>query len=145
MLLNWQDTLDNLFTLVHETGHSLHSTFTRQTQPYVYGDYPIFLAEIASTTNENILTETLLKEVKDDKTRFAILNHYLDGFKGTVFRQTQFAEFEHAIHEADASGQILTADFMNSFTQISMRNTIISKLKITTKFSLSGNVFRIST
>ena len=103
MLLNWQDTLDNLFTLVHETGHSLHSTFTRQTQPYVYGDYPIFLAEIASTTNENILTETLLKEVKDDKTRFAILNHYLDGFKGTVFRQTQFAEFEHAIHEADAS------------------------------------------
>ena len=113
MLLNWQDTLDNLFTLVHETGHSLHSTFTRQTQPYVYGDYPIFLAEIASTTNENILTETLLKEVKDDKTRFAILNHYLDGFKGTVFRQTQFAEFEHAIHEADASGQILTADFMN--------------------------------
>ena len=76
MLLNWQDTLDNLFTLVHETGHSLHSTFTRQTQPYVYGDYPIFLAEIASTTNENILTETLLKEVKDDKTRFAILNHY---------------------------------------------------------------------
>ncbi|MDU4410011.1 MAG: M3 family oligoendopeptidase, partial [Streptococcus sp.] len=113
MLLNWQDTLDNLFTLVHETGHSLHSTFTRQTQPYVYGDYPIFLAEIASTTNENILTETLLKEVKDDKTRFAILNHYLDGFKGTVFRQTQFAEFEHAIHEADASGQILTAEFMN--------------------------------
>ena len=113
MLLNWQDTLDNLFTLVHETGHSLHSTFTRKTQPYVYGDYPIFLAEIASTTNENILTETLLKEVKDDKTRFAILNHFLDGFKGTVFRQTQFAEFEHAIHEADASGQILTADFMN--------------------------------
>ena len=145
MLLNWQDTLDNLFTLVHETGHSLHSTFTRQTQPYVYGDYPIFLAEIASTTNENILTETLLKEVKDDKTRFAILNHYLDGFKGTVFRQTQFAEFEHAIHEADASGQILTADFMNSFTQTSMRNTITLKLKITTKFSLSGNVFRIST
>ena len=113
VLLNWQDTLDNLFTLVHETGHSLHSTFTRKTQPYVYGDYPIFLAEIASTTNENILTETLLKEVKDDKTRFAILNHFLDGFKGTVFRQTQFAEFEHAIHEADASGQILTADFMN--------------------------------
>ena len=71
------------------------------------------MAEIASTTNENILTETLLKEVKDDKTRFAILNHFLDGFKGTVFRQTQFAEFEHAIHEADASGQILTADFMN--------------------------------
>lgn len=84
MLLNWQDTLDNLFTLVHETGHSLHSTFTRENQPYVYGDYSIFLAEIASTTNENILTETLLKEVDDDKARFAILNHYLDGFKSTI-------------------------------------------------------------
>ena len=114
MLLNWQDTLDNLFTLVHETGHSLHSTFTRQTQPYVYGDYPIFLAEIASTTNENILTETLLKEVNDDKTRFAILNHYLDGFKGTVFRQTQFAEFEHAIHKADQEGTVLTSEFLNN-------------------------------
>ena len=97
MLLNWQDTLDNLFTLVHETGHSMHSSYTRETQPYVYGDYSIFLAEIASTTNENILTEKLLEEVEDDAIRFAILNHFLDGFRGTVFRQTQFAEFEHAI------------------------------------------------
>ncbi|HGA2096323.1 TPA: oligoendopeptidase F [Streptococcus agalactiae] len=113
MLLNWQDTLDNLYTLVHETGHSLHSTFTRENQPYVYGDYSIFLAEIASTTNENILTETLLKEVKDDKNRFAILNHYLDGFKGTIFRQTQFAEFEHAIHVADQEGQVLTSEYLN--------------------------------
>ena len=86
MLLNWQDTLDNLFTLVHETGHSMHSSYTRETQPYVYGDYSIFLAEIASTTNENILTERLLEEVEDDATRFAILNHFLDGFRGTVFR-----------------------------------------------------------
>ena len=114
MLLNWQDTLDNLFTLVHETGHSLHSTFTRQTQPYVYGDYPIFLAEIASTTNENILTERLLEEVEDDATRFAILNHFLDGFRGTVFRQTQFAEFEHAIHKADQEGTVLTSEFLNN-------------------------------
>ncbi|GFH39813.1 oligoendopeptidase F [Pseudolactococcus insecticola] len=114
MLLNWHDTLDNLFTLVHEMGHSMHSTFTRTTQPYVYGDYSIFLAEIASTTNENILTETLLSEVTDDKTRFAVLNHYLDGFKGTVFRQTQFAEFEHAIHEADQHGTVLTSDYLNT-------------------------------
>ncbi|MBM7643032.1 oligoendopeptidase F [Streptococcus loxodontisalivarius] len=113
MLLNWQDTLDNLFTLVHETGHSMHSTFTRENQPYVYGDYSIFLAEIASTTNENILTEVLLSEVQDDKERFAILNHYLDGFKGTVFRQTQFAEFEHLIHKADQEGQVLTSDYLN--------------------------------
>lgn len=113
MLLNWQDTLDNLFTLVHETGHSLHSTFTRGNQPYVYGDYSIFLAEIASTTNENILTETLLKEVDDDKARFAILNHYLDGFKSTIFRQAQFAEFEDIIHKADQAGEVLTSDYLN--------------------------------
>lgn len=113
MLLNWQDTLDNLFTLVHETGHSLHSTFTRENQPYVYGDYSIFLAEIASTTNENILTETLLKEVDDDKARFAILNHYLDGFKSTIFRQAQFAEFEDIIHKADQAGEVLTSDYLN--------------------------------
>lgn len=114
MLLNWQDTLDNLFTLVHEMGHSMHSSFTRETQPYVYGDYSIFLAEIASTTNENILTETLLNEVTDVQTRFAILNHFLDGFRGTVFRQTQFAEFEHAIHEADAAGTVLTSAYLNT-------------------------------
>lgn len=113
MLLNWQDTLDNFFTLVHETGHSLHSTFTRENQPYVYGDYSIFLAEIASTTNENILTETLLKEVDDDKARFAILNHYLDGFKSTIFRQAQFAEFEDIIHKADQAGEVLTSDYLN--------------------------------
>ena len=113
MLLNWQDTLDNLFTLVHETGHSMHSSYTRETQPYVYGDYSIFLAEIASTTNENILTEQLLAEVEDDETRFAILNHFLDGFRGTVFRQTHFAEFEHAIHKADQEGQVLTSEFLN--------------------------------
>jgi len=114
MLLNWQDNLDNLFTLVHETGHSMHSSYTRETQPYVYGDYSIFLAEIASTTNENILTEKLLQEVQDDATRFAILNNFLDGFRGTVFRQTQFAEFEHAIYQADQNGEVLTSEFLNN-------------------------------
>ena len=114
MLLNWQDNLENLFTLVHETGHSMHSSYTRETQPYVYGDYSIFLAEIASTTNENILTEKLLQEVQDDATRFAILNNFLDGFRGTVFRQTQFAEFEHAIHQADQNGEVLTSEFLNN-------------------------------
>ena len=114
MLLNWQDNLDNLFTLVHETGHSMHSSYTRETQPYVYGDYSIFLAEIASTTNENILTEKLLQEVQDDATRFAILNNFLDGFRGTVFRQTQFAEYEHAIHQADQNGEVLTSEFLNN-------------------------------
>lgn len=113
MLLNWQDNLDNLYTLVHETGHSMHSSYSRETQPYVYADYSIFLAEIASTTNENILTEKLLASVEDKESRFAILNHYLDGFRGTVFRQTQFAEFEQLIHKADQEGQVLTSDFLN--------------------------------
>lgn len=113
MLLNWQDNLDNLYTLIHETGHSMHSSYSRESQPFVYGDYSIFLAEIASTTNENILTEKLLASVEDKESRFAILNHYLDGFRGTVFRQTQFAEFEQMIHQADQEGQVLTSDFLN--------------------------------
>ena len=73
--------MDQLFTLVHEMGHSVHSYFTRSNQPYVYGDYPIFLAEIASTTNENILTEYLLETEEDPRVRAYVLNHYLDGFK----------------------------------------------------------------
>ncbi|MFZ4356302.1 M3 family metallopeptidase, partial [Enterococcus gallinarum] len=81
-----------------------HSYYTRNNQPYVYGDYSIFLAEIASTTNENILTEYLLQTETDPKVRAYVLNHYLDGFKGTIFRQTQFAEFEHFIHTEDAKG-----------------------------------------
>lgn len=114
-LLNWQDDVDNLYTLVHETGHSVHSWYTRNNQPYVYGDYPIFVAEIASTTNENILTEYFLNHITEPKTRAFILNHYLDSFKGTLFRQTQFAEFEQFIHEADAKGQPLTADVLDKF------------------------------
>lgn len=114
-LLNWEDNLDSLYTLVHETGHSVNSWYTRNTQPYVYGDYPIFVAEIASTTNENILTEYFLDKITDPKTRAFVLNHYLDSFKGTLFRQTQFAEFEQFIHETDANGQPLTADVLDEF------------------------------
>lgn len=113
MLLNWHDTLDHVFTLVHEMGHSVHSYFTQNNQPYVYGDYPIFLAEIASTTNENILTEHLLETEKDPRVRAYVLNHYLDGFKGTIFRQTQFAEFEHFMHTEDAKGTPLTSEFLD--------------------------------
>ena len=115
ILMNWHDSLDQLFTLVHELGHSVHSYFTRNNQPFVYGDYSIFLAEIASTTNEIILTEYLLKTQTDPKIRLYILNHYLDGFKGTVFRQTQFAEFEHFIHEKDEEGIPLTSDFLSEY------------------------------
>ena len=115
ILMNWHDTLDQLFTLVHEMGHSVHSYFTRSNQPFVYGDYSIFLAEIASTTNENILTEYLLETEKDPKVRAYVLNHYLDGFKGTIFRQTQFAEFEHFIHTADAKGTPLTSEYLSDY------------------------------
>ena len=115
ILLNWQDGLEDLYTLVHEMGHSMHSYYTTHTQPYVYGDYPIFIAEIASTTNENLLTDYLLKTEKDPQVRAFVLNHYLDGFKGTIFRQTQFAEFEQWIHEQDASGKSLTADLISKF------------------------------
>lgn len=115
ILLNWQDGLEDLYTLVHEMGHSMHSYYTTHTQPYVYGDYPIFVAEIASTTNENLLTDYLLKTEKDPQVRAFVLNHYLDGFKGTIFRQIQFAEFEQWIHEQDASGKSLTADSISKF------------------------------
>ncbi|WP_167629966.1 oligoendopeptidase F [Listeria valentina] len=112
ILLNWQNNIDNVFTLAHELGHSVHSYYTRTNQPYIYGDYSIFLAEVASTTNENLLTDYLLKKYEDPKVRAYLLNHYLDGFKGTVFRQTQFAEFEHLIHQADQNGEALTAEFL---------------------------------
>ncbi|BDR56027.1 oligoendopeptidase F [Xylocopilactobacillus apis] len=110
ILLNYQDTLDDVFTLIHETGHSVHSWLTRKYQPYVYGDYPIFVAEIASTTNENLLTNDFLANSEDPKLKAYILNHYLDGVKGTVFRQTQFAEFEHYLHISQQNGTPITAD-----------------------------------
>ncbi len=113
ILMNWQENIDNMFTLAHELGHSVHSYFTRKYQPFIYGDYSIFLAEIASTTNENLLLNYLLDQYKDDeKVTAYLLNHYLDTVKGTVFRQTQFAEFEHLIHKSDQEGIALTADYL---------------------------------
>ncbi|MBS3987033.1 MAG: oligoendopeptidase F family protein, partial [Erysipelothrix sp.] len=114
ILMNWQDNIDNVFTLAHELGHSVHSYFTRKYQPFVYGDYSIFLAEVASTTNEILLTDYMLKEFDDPKLKAYLINHYLDGFKGTVFRQTQFAEFEHVIHQADQNQTPLTQEFLTT-------------------------------
>lgn len=113
ILLNWQNNLDNLFTLVHEFGHSVHSYFTRNNQPFVYGDYSIFVAEVASTCNEELLNDYLLKTIDDPKTRIYILNHWLEGFRGTIVRQTMFAEFEHIIHNLDQNGEALTAERMS--------------------------------
>ncbi|AQS52797.1 Oligoendopeptidase F, plasmid [Jeotgalibaca dankookensis] len=115
ILMNWQNSLNQLYTLVHELGHSVHSYHTRNNQPYAYGDYSIFLAEIASTTNENILTDYLLKNETDPNVRIYVLNHYLDGFKGTVFRQSQFAEFEHFIHQKGQEGIPLTQEFLTDY------------------------------
>ncbi len=114
ILMNWQDNVNNLFTLAHEFGHSVHSYYTRKNQPYQYGDYSIFVAEVASTTNEALLNDYLLKEIDDEQKRIYLLNHYLEGFRGTVFRQTMFAEFEHLIHKMAQEGVALTAE---SFTQ----------------------------
>lgn len=113
ILMNWHDTLDQLFTLVHEMGHSVHSYFTHSNQPFIYGNYSIFLAEIASTTNENILTEYLLATETDPRVHAYVLSHFLDGFRGTIFRQTQFAEFEHFMYMEDAKGIPLTSEYLS--------------------------------
>lgn len=114
ILLNYHDTLDNMFTLAHEMGHSMHSYMTRENQPYVYGNYSIFLAEVASTTNEALLTNHLLETLEDETEKLYLLNHYLESFRGTVFRQTMFAEFERDIHSMVESGQALTAEVLSS-------------------------------
>ncbi|NLY62842.1 MAG: oligoendopeptidase F [Erysipelothrix sp.] len=112
ILMNWQDSLDNVYTLAHELGHSLHSYYTRKYQPQVYGNYSIFVAEVASTTNEQLLTDYFLKKYPEKEMQAYILNHYLDGVKGTVFRQTQFAEFEHFIYTSEQAGQALTGEML---------------------------------
>jgi oligoendopeptidase F len=99
-----------MYTLAHELGHSMHSYFTRTNQPYQYGDYTIFVAEVASTLNEGLLTHYLLKNTKDQATRISLLNHSLEGLRGTLYRQTMFAEFEQKIHNYAEQGQPLTAD-----------------------------------
>lgn len=113
ILLNYNDTLDNVFTTAHEMGHSLHSYLSRENQPYVYGNYSIFVAEIASTTNEALLMNHMLKNVKNKEEKLYLLNHYLEQFRGTVYRQTMFAEFEKIIHEKVEKGESLTADSLS--------------------------------
>lgn len=110
ILLNYQDNLNNVYTLAHELGHSMHSYLTRETQPYVYGSYTIFVAEVASTLNEALLTDYLLKHMSDRAVRLQIISHQLDAFRATMIRQTMFAEFELEIHRRVEVGEALTAD-----------------------------------
>ncbi|WP_336325818.1 oligoendopeptidase F [Halovenus sp. HT40] len=110
ILMNYQDDVSSMYTLAHELGHSMHSELASETQPYVYADYTIFIAEIASTVNETLLTHHLLDTVEDERLRRHILNQYLERFRSTLFRQTMFAEFEQRAHELSAEGEPLTAD-----------------------------------
>ncbi len=110
VLMNYQDDVESLFTLAHELGHSMHSELASETQPYVYAQYTIFIAEIASTVNETLLTHHLLETLDDDRLRRHVLNEYLERFRSTLFRQTMFAEFEMRAHEQSAAGEPLTAD-----------------------------------
>ncbi len=112
VLLNYNSTLRDAFTLAHEMGHALHSWFSHSSQPYIYGDYTIFLAEVASTTNEALLMEHLLSRSDDPEEKKYLLNYYLEQIRTTVYRQTLFAEFEKKAHDIAERGEALTRDLM---------------------------------
>ena len=113
ILLNYNGQYDDVSTVAHELGHTMHSYYANKNQPYPTADYSIFVAEVASTFNEALLIHKTLEEIKDDDIRLSLLMNYLDGIKGTVFRQTQFAEFELRIHEKAEQGEPLTGDVLN--------------------------------
>lgn len=113
ILLNYTKNLDSVFTLIHEMGHSIHSYYSITAQDYAYSDYKIFVAEVASTCNECLLMHDLLEKTTDKEQRKYLLNHYLDSFKGTLFRQTMFAEFEKNAHDYCAQGKPLTAEALS--------------------------------
>jgi oligoendopeptidase F len=116
ILMNYQPTvLDHVFTLAHEAGHSMHSYYSAKTQPFVYYDYVIFVAEVASTFNEQLLSRRLMEQAKSDEERAYLVNRDIDAIRGTIIRQTMFAEFEKLIHESAEAGEPLTVD---AFKQI---------------------------
>ncbi len=109
VLLNYQGTINDVFTLAHEMGHALHSYYTNRKQPYIYSEYKIFVAEVASTVNESLLMRHMLENTKDRREKAYLLNHYLEEFRGTLFRQTMFAEFEKIVHGCVGNGEAMTA------------------------------------
>lgn len=113
ILLNYQGTLEDVYTLAHELGHSLHSYYANNNQPFIYSGYSVFLAEIASTTNESLLTHYLLNHAHDKKEKLTILNHFLEQYRTTLFRQVMFAEFEKMIHEQDERGDSITSEWLS--------------------------------
>ena len=110
MLINYNGKYEDVSTLAHELGHTMQSYYSNKTQPYPLANYPIFVAEVASTFNESLLIDYMLKNIKDDDTRLSLLGNYLENIKGTVFRQTQFAEFELRMHEMAEKGQPITGE-----------------------------------
>lgn len=117
ILLNWTDKLYSTFVLAHESGHAMHSWFSQHNQPSEYADAPIFLAEVASTFNENILTEYLLNKYQDQpQLQLFILEQSIDGFIGSIYRQTQFAEFEDIAYKQQQAGKTLTADYLDQLS-----------------------------
>ncbi|MGI6777404.1 MAG: oligoendopeptidase F [Acetivibrionales bacterium] len=110
VLLNYQGTINDVYTIAHEIGHAMHSFYTNKTQPYIYSEYKIFVAEVASTVNELLLMNYMLKDTNDKREKAYLLNHYLEEFRGTVFRQVMFAEFEKIIHEKVEKGEALNSD-----------------------------------
>jgi oligoendopeptidase F len=113
MLINYNGKYNDVSTVAHELGHTMQSYLSNKTQPYPLADYPIFVAEVASTFNEALLIDHMLKTIKDDATKLSLLGNYLEGIKGTVFRQTQFAEFELRAHEMAEKGEPLTGDALS--------------------------------
>ncbi len=113
ILMNYQGQYNDLTTLIHELGHTMQSYLSNKKQPYITSQYPIFVAEVASTFNEALLIDYMLKTIKDDNVRLSLLGNFLENIKGTVFRQTQFAEFELKIHELAEKGEALTGDRFN--------------------------------
>ena len=113
IMMNFNGSLDSVSTLSHEMGHSLHTYLTNSHQPVQYSDYSLFVAEVASTVNENLLIDQLLQNCNDPRERLALLNEYLEGFKGTVYRQTMFAEFEMKAHQMAQQGQSLDCDSLS--------------------------------
>jgi oligoendopeptidase F len=114
MLINFSGKYTDVSTLAHELGHTMQSYFSNKAQPYPLAGYPIFVAEVASTFNESLLIDSVLKTIKDDDTRLSLLGNYLENIKGTMFRQTQFAEFELRMHEMAAKGQPITGDALDT-------------------------------
>lgn len=114
ILLNYTNRYEDVSTLAHELGHAIHSYYSHKQQPYITSSYTIFSAEVASTTNETLLMEHMLKTTKDKKVRLYLINQYLEQVRATVYRQTMFAEFEKLLHEKSESGETITADLLDS-------------------------------